>query len=63
MIYNEYAYLSIQSGIVVINMDKKEITDTYNLSKNITSCAISGNNIYASTKEDQKVYSHICIFE
>ena len=33
MIYNEYAYLSIQSGIVVVNMDKKEITDTYNLSK------------------------------
>ena len=54
MIYNEYAYLSIQSGIVVVNMDKKEITDTYNLSKNITSCAISDNNIYASTKEDQK---------
>jgi hypothetical protein len=50
MIYNEYAYLSIQSGIVVVNMDKKEITDTYNLSKNITSCAIFNNNIYASTK-------------
>ena len=54
MIYNEYAYLSIQSGIVVVNMDKKEITDTYNLSKNITSCAIFNNNIYASTKEGQK---------
>lgn len=54
MLYNEYAYLSIQSGIVVVNMDKKEITDTYNLAKNITSCAIFGNTIYASTKENQK---------
>lgn len=53
-IYKEYAYLSIQSGIVVINMNKKEITDTYNLSENVTSCAIFNNNIYATTNENQK---------
>lgn len=52
MIHNEYAYLSIKSGIVVVNMDKKEITDTYNLSQNITSCAIQDNRIYASVKSE-----------
>lgn len=55
MIHNEYAYLSIASGIVVVNMDKKEITDTYNLSLDITSCAILNNRIYASTTEKDKV--------
>ena len=48
-IHNEYAYLSTEFGIVVINMNKKEITDTYNLSQAITSCAILNNQIYAST--------------
>jgi ligand-binding sensor domain-containing protein len=48
-IHNEYAYLSTEFGIVVVNMSKKEITDTYNLSQSITSCAILNNQIYAST--------------
>lgn len=55
MIHNEYAYLSIKSGIVVINMEKKEITDTYNLSINITSCAILNDHIYASTTELSRI--------
>lgn len=49
MIYKEYAYLSMPFGIVVVNMDKKEISNTYNLSQNISSCSILNNNIYAST--------------
>lgn len=49
MIYKEYAYLSMPFGIVVVNMDKKEITNTYNLSQNISSCSILNNTIYAST--------------
>lgn len=52
MIHNEYAYLSITSGIVVVNMDKKEITDTYNLSRNVTSSVILNNRIYASVKSE-----------
>ena len=55
MIHNEYAYLSIKSGIVVVDMEKKEITDTYNLSMNITSCAILNNRIYASTTEPARI--------
>lgn len=55
MIHNKYAYLSIKSGIVVVDMEKKEITDTYNLSMNITSCAILNNRIYASTTEPARI--------
>lgn len=55
MLHNEYAYLSIKSGIVVVNMKKNEITDTYNLSMNITSCAIRNNQIYASTTESSRI--------
>lgn len=51
MLYNEYAYLSTEFGIMVVNMDKKEITNTYNLSLNVTSCAILDNYIYISTTD------------
>ena len=47
LVHDEYAYLSTAFGIVVINMAKKEIKDTYKLSLNITSCAIQNGNIYA----------------
>ena len=49
LVHDEYAYLSTAFGIVVVNMAKKEIKDTYKLSLNITSCAIQNGNIYAST--------------
>ena len=52
LVHDEYAYLSTAFGIVVVNMAKKEIKDTYNLSLNITSCAIQNGNIYASLKEN-----------
>ena len=48
MIFNEYAYLSTAFGIVVFNMEKKEIKETYNLGRNITSCAIQDGMIYAT---------------
>ena len=35
LVHDEYAYLSTAFGIVVVNMAKKEIKDTYNLSLNI----------------------------
>lgn len=48
-IYKEYAYLSMKIGIVVINMRKKEITDTYRLNDEIKSVCIKGERIYAAT--------------
>ena len=59
LIHDEYAYLSTAFGIVVVNMAKKEIKDTYKLSLNITSCAIQNGNIYASTTNKAEVSSGI----
>lgn len=59
LVNDEYAYLSTAFGIVVVNMAKKEITDTYKLSLNITSCAIQNGNIYASTTNKAEVSSGI----
>lgn len=55
MLYNEYAYLSTEFGVMVVNMDKKEITNTYNLSLNVTSCAILNDYIYISTTDTPNV--------
>ena len=59
LVHDEYAYLSTAFGIVVINMAKKEIKDTYKLSLNITSCAIQNGNIYASTTNKAEVSSGV----
>lgn len=52
MLYKEFAYISTGFGVMVVNMNKKEIAETYNLSVNTTSCAIAGNSIYATTEEN-----------
>lgn len=49
--YKEYAYLSMNFGIVVVNMRKNEITDTYRLNKIVRSVCIKSNSIYAATSE------------
>lgn len=53
-IYNNKAYCSTDFGILVLNLDKTEIADTYYLginSENLTihQCAIINNAIYAAT--------------
>lgn len=48
-LYKEIAYISTNFGIIALNMDKKEIKDTYKLNRNIYSVAINGNYIYAAT--------------
>lgn len=47
----EFAYLSTDFGVIVLNMDKKEIKDTYKLNKAVYSVAIDGNYIYAATSQ------------
>lgn len=44
-----YAYLSTNFGIVVIDMDKREIHDTYRLNRSVYSLCILNNQIYAAT--------------
>ena len=46
-----FAYLSTDFGIVVVNLEKKEITDTYRLNKSVNSVCIIGEKIIASTDE------------
>ena len=51
-----FAYLSTGFGIVKVNMQKAEITETYHLGKNIMSTRIKNNTIYAKL-DDSSVIS------
>ena len=46
-----FAYLSTDFGIVVVNLERKEIADTYRLNKSVNSICIMGDKIIASTDE------------
>ena len=52
-INNQYAYLACGFGIVKVDMQRIEISESYNLSANITQVAISNGNIYAKQKNGQ----------
>lgn len=54
LIDDKLAYLSTTFGIVVIDMDKKEVKETYNLSLNISSCATHNGYIYASVTGENR---------
>lgn len=47
----EFAYLSTEFGILVVNMNKKEITDTYKLNCSVYDVCNVGSTIYASTSK------------
>lgn len=47
--HKQYAYLATEFGILVIDMEKQEITDTYKLNKSTYATCIKGNEIYAAT--------------
>lgn len=51
-IYKEYAYLSTAFGIIKLNMQRQEISESYILDKNITAVGISGETIYAKTSDN-----------
>lgn len=46
---DKYAYLSAEFGIMVLNMQEREITDTYRLNRSIYSTCIYKDHIYAAT--------------
>lgn len=48
-LYKEFAYLSTDFGIIVLNMNKKEVKDTYKLNRVIYSVAINNDHIYAAS--------------
>lgn len=51
-IYNQYAYLACEFGIVKLNVKEAEISETYMLNFPITAVAINGNNIFAKSKNN-----------
>ena len=51
--HQEYAYLACAFGIVKVNMQRVEISDSYNLSANISRVALTNGNIYARQQNGQ----------
>ena len=49
--YKKYTYLSTASGILCINLKKREISNYYPLNKNVLACNVSDNHLYAATSE------------
>ncbi|MDF9830484.1 hypothetical protein [Parabacteroides sp. PF5-6] len=49
--HDQYAYLSAEFGIMVINMEEREIADTYRLGHSIYSTCIHKDQIYAATSK------------
>jgi len=49
--YDHLAYFSTDFGIMVVNLNRKEVVDTYRLDKRVNSVCIIGETIYASTNE------------
>ena len=49
----EYAYVSSQFGIMVVNLKKREVTDTYMIG-NVYASAVLNNYVYAVTDEGVK---------
>lgn len=47
----DYAYLSTNFGILVLNLKKNEIANTYILNKKVYSSAVLNNTIYAATEK------------
>lgn len=43
------AYVAVGTNVMVINMKRREFSNTYNLGSKVVSCTAVGNNIYAST--------------
>lgn len=48
-IYDKYAYLATKFGVVKVDMDRAEISESYNLQYDTKKVAISENNIYVMT--------------
>jgi ligand-binding sensor domain-containing protein len=45
------AYLSTDFGLIVLNLDKKEVKETYKLDMKVASASIAGEKIYAATEK------------
>ena len=55
-IYQQYAYLCMPFGVIKVNMERAEISETYMLNQNIQDVVIDNTTIYARN-EQSAVYS------
>ena len=51
-IYQQYAYLCMSFGIIKVNMERAEISETYMLNQNIEAATISNGSIYARNNQN-----------
>ncbi|MBO5182285.1 MAG: T9SS type A sorting domain-containing protein [Paraprevotella sp.] len=51
-IYENMAYIATSFGVVIVDMKKEEIADTYDFNENITAIAANSKYIYITTKEE-----------
>lgn len=49
--HQEFAYLSTASGILCINLKKREISNYYALNKNVAACNVADGKLYAATSD------------
>ena len=50
-IYQKYAFICTAFGIVKVNMERAEISETYILDQDISDVKVNNNNIYAKNKQ------------
>ena len=55
-IFDQYAYLCTTFGLVKVNVQKGEISDTYNIGQNIEDMTLVGNTLYAAVKNSNNVF-------
>ena len=51
-IYQQYAYLCMSFGVIKVNMERAEISETYILNQNVQTVAIDNTNIYIRTDQN-----------
>ena len=51
-IYQQYAYLCMSFGVIKVNMERAEISETYILNQNVQAVAIDNTNIYTRTDQN-----------
>ena len=51
-IYQQYAYLCMPFGVIKVNMERAEISETYQLNKNINAIGINGDNLYIRSSDN-----------
>lgn len=54
-IYENMAYIATSFGVVIVDMKKEEIADTYDFNQEVTAIAANENQVYLTTKTELRV--------